>query len=115
MKQIPVWCEGNEWCAITATAKLIGKKWHPVIVHRLLEGDKGFNELKRDVDGVTAKVLSESLEDLQEHGLVRREVVSEKPKQVSYSLTESGRSLEPIISEMKGWADDHLVQQVSAE
>lgn len=106
---IPVWCSGNEWCPITATAKVIGKKWHPVIVHRLLDTEPiGFNDLKEEVDGISSKVLSESLDDLQESRLVEREIVSEKPVRVEYRLTGKGRSLEPVIREMKNWADQNL-------
>jgi DNA-binding HxlR family transcriptional regulator len=106
---IPVWCAGNEWCPITATAKLIGKKWHPVIIHRLLEVESaGFNALKDDVDGISSKVLSESLDDLQEKDLVERKIVSEKPVRVKYSLTDRGRDLKPVITEMKNWADQNL-------
>ncbi|MFC6757526.1 MULTISPECIES: winged helix-turn-helix transcriptional regulator [Haloarcula] len=106
---LAVWCAGEEWCPITTTATLIGKKWHPVIVHRLLEnGPSGFNELKENVDGISSKVLSDSLEDLQEHGLVDREVVNEQPFRVRYSLTERGGSLEPVISEMAAWGQEHL-------
>lgn len=105
----PVWCAGNEWCAITATAKLIGKKWHPVIIHRLLEVEPvGFNSLKDEVDGISSKVLSESLDDLQEKNLVDREIVSEKPVRVKYTLTDKGRNLKPVIEEMKSWADKNL-------
>ena len=106
---LAVWCAGEEWCPITTTATLIGKKWHPVIVHRLLQnGPAGFNELKADVDGISSKVLSDSLEDLQEHGLVEREVVNEQPFRVNYSLTERGASLEPVIAEMATWGQEHL-------
>ncbi len=64
----------------TTTASLIGKKWHPVIIHRLLDnGPSGVNELKENVDGISSKVLSDSLEDLQEKGLVDREVINEQP------------------------------------
>lgn len=106
---IPVWCAGNKWCPITATAKLIGKKWHPVIIHRLLEIEPvGFNALKEEVDGISSKVLSESLDDLQDKGLVDREIVSEKPVRVKYTLTDSGRELKPVIDEMKKWAVQNL-------
>jgi len=106
---LEMWCAGEDWCPITTTATLIGKKWHPVIVHRLLEhGPSGFNELKTNVDGISSKVLSDSLEDLQEHGLVDREVVSEQPFRVQYSLTERGASLEPVITEMAAWGNEHL-------
>jgi DNA-binding HxlR family transcriptional regulator len=106
---LAMWCAGEEWCPITTTATLIGKKWHPVIVHRLLEsGPSGFNELKADVDGISSKVLSESLDDLQKHGLVEREIRSEQPFRVAYSLTERGASLEPVIAEMAAWGSEHL-------
>ena len=106
---LAVWCAGEEWCPITTTATLIGKKWHPVIVHRLLQsGPSGFNELKENVDGISSKVLSDSLEDLQDHGLVDREVVNEQPFRVQYSLTERGASLEPVIREMAEWGREHL-------
>ena len=106
---LAVWCAGEEWCPITTTATLIGKKWHPVIVHRLLEeGASGFNELKENVDGISSKVLSDSLEDLQENGLVDREVVNEQPFRVQYSLTGRGASLEPVIAAMAEWGREHL-------
>jgi DNA-binding HxlR family transcriptional regulator len=108
METLPVWCESEEWCPITATAKLIGKKWHPVIISRLLKEPKGFNQLKRDVGGISAKVLSESLKDLQEHGIVNKKQISDGPKQVKYSLTERGKSLESVIAEMKNWGENNL-------
>ncbi|WP_424016338.1 winged helix-turn-helix transcriptional regulator (plasmid) [Halorientalis pallida] len=107
--QLEVWCAGKEWCPVTTTASLISKKWHPVIIHRLLEhGPSGFNELKADVDGISSKVLSDSLEDLEENQLVNREIISEKPFRVRYSLTDHGRSLEPVIMEMRDWGMKHL-------
>jgi DNA-binding HxlR family transcriptional regulator len=108
-ERLPVWCAGEEWCPITATATILGKKWHPVIIHRLLQsGPLGFNDLKKSVDGISSKVLSDSLESLGEHGLVDRTIVSEKPFRVEYSLTERGRSLESVIDEMRAWGTTHL-------
>lgn len=96
---------------MTTTAMLIGRKWHPVIVHRLLEhGPSGFNELKTAVDGVSSKVLSDSLEDLTEKRLVSRDIVSEKPVRVEYSLTPHGRSLEPVIMAMRDWGMEYLTE-----
>lgn len=108
-ERLEVWCAGEEWCPITSTTTLLGRKWHPVIIHRLLKnGPTGFNALKHAVDGISAKVLSDSLERLEEHGLVERTVVSERPFRVQYSLTERGDSLEPVISEMREWGETHL-------
>jgi DNA-binding HxlR family transcriptional regulator len=107
---LAVWCAGNDWCPITSTATLIGKKWHPVIIHRLLvNGPLGFNALKEEVDGISSKVLSDSLEDLEQKQLVDRTIVSEKPFRVEYSLTERGASLEPVILEMRDWGLEYLV------
>jgi DNA-binding HxlR family transcriptional regulator len=104
-----VWCAGEEWCPITTTSSLIGKKWHPVIIHRLLEnGPLGFNALKEEVDGISSKVLSDTLDDLEGNDLIDREIVSEKPFRVEYSLTEFGQSLEPVIYSMRDWGLEYL-------
>jgi DNA-binding HxlR family transcriptional regulator len=107
--RLEIWCAGEEWCPVTTTATLIGKKWHPVIVHRLLEhGPSGFNELQANVDGISSKVLSDSLDDLEEKELVDREIVSEKPFRVRYSLTDYGASLRPVIDAMRDWGTEYL-------
>ena len=107
--KLEVWCAGEEWCPVTTTSSLIGKKWHPVIIHRLLEhGPLGFNDLKTEVDGISSKVLSDALADLESKQLLDREIVSEKPVRVEYSLTELGESLEPVIYAMADWGTEHL-------
>ena len=99
-----VWCAGDDWCAVTCAMDVIGKKWHPVIIHRLLQHDAlRFNELSNEVGAITNKMLSQSLEDLEEKELVDREIVSEKSVAVEYSLTERGRSLEPVIDSLEEW------------
>lgn len=109
--KLAVWCAGEEWCPVTTTSSLIGKKWHPVIIHRLLRyGPSGFNELKTNVDGISSKVLSDSLEDLQSKQLVERDIISEKPFRVQYSLTRHGQSLEPVITAMRDWGNEHLTE-----
>jgi DNA-binding HxlR family transcriptional regulator len=108
-ERLPAWCPGEGWCSITATASLVGKKWHPVIIHRLLdEGALGFNDLQTEVDGISSKVLSESLDDLEEKRIVSRTIVSEKPVRVEYALTDLGESLEPVIASLAEWGDQHL-------
>lgn len=107
--KLGVWCSGKDWCPVSATASVIAKKWHPVIIHRLLKvGDMGFNDLKKEVDGISSKVLSESLEDLEDKDLVEREVISEKPVRVKYRLTEEGKGLETVIEEMADWGRNNL-------
>ncbi|GAA0269553.1 winged helix-turn-helix transcriptional regulator [Halobacterium noricense] len=106
---LAVWCAGDDWCAVTCAMDIIGKKWHPVIVHRLLQhGALRFNELSEEVGGITNKMLSQSLEDLEEKELVDREIVSEKPVAVEYSLTDRGQSLEPVIDSLEEWGKTYL-------
>lgn len=106
---LAVWCAGDDWCAVTCAMAVIGNKWHPVIVHRLLKrGPLRFNELANEIGGVTNKVLSESLEDLQQKGLVERSVINEKPVQVQYTLTERGQSLDSVIHALAEWGKNNL-------
>jgi DNA-binding HxlR family transcriptional regulator len=68
----------------------------------------GFNELKDRVDGISSKVLSESLGDLEDKQVVNREVISEKPFRVKYTLTDIGKDLEPILDDMQSWGRENL-------
>lgn len=106
---LAVWCAGDDWCALTCTMAVIGNKWHPVIVHRLLEhGPLRFNELSEEVGPITNKVLSNSLKDLGEKGLVDRTVVNEQPVEVEYELTARGQTLEPVIRALQEWGRTYL-------
>jgi DNA-binding HxlR family transcriptional regulator len=106
---LAVWCAGEDWCAVTCAMDVIGKKWHPVIVHRLLQHDAlRFNQLDNEVGAITNKMLSQSLEGLEEEDLVDCETVSEKPVAVGYSLTERGRSLQPVIDSLEEWGKTYL-------
>ena len=102
------WCADDEWCTVASTAHLLGKKWHPVIVHRLLDEPRGFSELKDEIGEISDTVLSDGLADLEEKGLVDRTVVSEKPFRVEYSLTEQGASLRPVVRAMDEWGTSYL-------
>ncbi len=103
------WCRDNSFCSVSCTARLIGRKWHPVIVHRLLDiGPLGFNDLERDLEPISSTVLSESLEDLEAKDIIERRVVSEKPFRVEYGLTAQGQSLEPVIEAMGKWGASYL-------
>lgn len=93
----------NDACPVTETIKIIGKKWYLIILHELTKGGKGFNELKRSVHGISAKVLSESLSDLETKSLVVRRVHSESPIRVEYNLTQKGQELEQLFHAMRAW------------
>lgn len=89
--------------------RLLGRKWPPIIVHYLMrDGTLRFAELKDEIDGISGKVLSETLDDLESQGLVHREVVSEKPVRVEYSLTEAGDSLRIVVSAIEEWREVYL-------
>lgn len=94
---------------ITETVDLISKKWHPIIIHRLHEsGQLRFNELSDRIEGISAKVLTDSLNDLVENGLIDRIVVSESPKRVEYELTDDGRDLQSALTSLAAWGDRYL-------
>lgn len=92
-------------CPVTETAKIIGKKWYLIILHELTRGAMGFNELKRAVRGISAKVLSENLSELETRGLLTRSVYSESPMRVEYALTDKGRELDGIFLSMRVWGE----------
>jgi len=94
---------------IALTAAIVGKKWHPAIISKLLSsGPLGFNELKGRLDGISDKVQSESLDDLEERGIVERTVIDDKPVRVEYSLTPLGEQLELVITAMEQWGERYL-------
>lgn len=91
-----------------AAVELIGKRWTGAILCALLERPMRFAELAQSVDGLSDRLLSERLKELEAEGLVRREVHAGKPVRVEYSLTEKGSSLRPAVGELKSWASRYL-------
>lgn len=88
-------------CPVEYTASLLGNRWKPLILRELLEGTKRYNELLRNVAGVSPKVLTENLRELEEDGILIRTVYPEVPPKVEYSLTEKGLDLKEIIEAMR--------------
>jgi len=93
--------------AIRDTMDVLNGKWKIAIIGSLTFGEKRFMELQRDVDGITAKMLSKELKDLEINKLVKRTVFDTKPVTVEYRLTEHGRSLEQLIEELVRWGILH--------
>jgi DNA-binding HxlR family transcriptional regulator len=87
-----------------AAIELIGKRWTGAIVFALIEGPLRFGELAKAVPGLSDRLLSQRLRELEQEGLVEREVESGSPVRVTYSLTEAGAELGPAIAELKEWA-----------
>lgn len=92
-------------CPVETTLMLIGDKWKVLILRDLMSGTKRFGELKKSVGSVSQKVLTAQLRDMEASGLVRRKVYAEVPPRVEYSLTELGRSLQPILDAMRNWGE----------
>ena len=90
-------------CPVATTVQLIGSKWKLLILRNLLVRPWRFNELQRDLEGISQKVLTSSLRSMEEDGIVKRTVYDEKPPHVEYSLTELGESMRPMIKSMEEW------------
>lgn len=86
---------------------LIGYKWKVLILRDLMEGTKRFGELKKSIGTVSQKVLTAQLRDMEAKGLLTRTVYAEVPPRVEYTLTETGRSLKPILDSMVVWGTDY--------
>jgi len=106
---------GAEVCPVTACVAAIGGKWKPLIIYQLSGGMRRFNELRRLVPGVTQRMLTLQLRELESDGLVSRTVYAEVPPRVEYRLTDLGRSLEPILDAMAQWGADHTARRKSAK
>ncbi|HLZ62366.1 MAG TPA: helix-turn-helix domain-containing protein [Ktedonosporobacter sp.] len=94
-------------CSVEATLDVIGGKWKGVILFHLLSGTKRFNELHRFLPSVTHRMLVLQLRELEEAGVVHREVYPQVPPKVEYSLTPFGESLQPILLLMQQWGDQY--------
>ncbi|WYK00961.1 hypothetical protein A5821_002087 [Enterococcus sp. 7F3_DIV0205] len=93
-------------CSVESTLQLISGKWKSVLLYHLIfEGAYRYSELQRFIPGVTKRMLSLQLKDLETDGLISRTVIQEKPIAVSYSVTEYGRSLAPVIESMYLWGN----------
>ena len=92
-------------CPVETTLQLVGNRWRLLIVRELLNGTKRFNELRRALNGVSQKVLTQHLRSMEESGIVSRHVYAEVPPRVEYSLTDLGQSLKPIIDAMWKWGE----------
>ncbi len=94
-------------CPVETTLMLIGDKWKVLILRDLRSGTKRFGELKKSVTGISQKVLTSNLRDMEENGLLTREVFAEVPPRVEYTMTELGFSMCPILDAMAEWGTDY--------
>ena len=101
-------------CSVEATLSVIGGRWKPVIIFNLLQNDfLRFGELKRKIEGITQRMLTNQLRELEKDKVVLRKVYAEVPPRVEYSLTDYGRTLEPIMIAMRDWGAEHMEEKSS--
>ena len=94
-------------CPVATTVKLIGSKWKLLILKYLLNKTMRYNELKREIDGISQKVLTSTLKSMVEDGIVIRTSYPEVPPRVEYSLSEIGESMRPVIDVMADWGNTY--------
>ncbi|MBR1855676.1 MAG: helix-turn-helix transcriptional regulator [Oribacterium sp.] len=94
-------------CPVATTVSLIGSKWKLLIMRNLLARPWRFNELQKSLEGVSQKVLTDSLRSMEADGIIVRTVYPEVPPRVEYSLSELGESMRPIIKSMEEWGLDY--------
>lgn len=97
-------------CPVATTVQLIGSKWKLLILRNLLVRPWRFNELRKDLNGISQKVLTDSLRSLEADGIIVRTVYPEVPPRVEYSLTPLGRSMKPILDAMEKWGTEYKKQ-----
>lgn len=95
-------------CGLDAAVDVVGGKWKPMILWALSERPRRFGELRREVDGISEKVLIEQLKQLVHDGLVDRDVYNQVPPKVVYSLTGLGRSLDQALQPLGDWGEANL-------
>jgi len=98
-------------CPVEATLNVIGGKWKVLIMWHLKDNVRRFGELRRMMPGVTQKMLTQQLRELENDGLINRKVYAQVPPKVEYSLTEYGNTLKPVLNAMCRWGNAYLERQ----
>lgn len=94
-------------CPVATTVSIIGSKWKLLIIRNLLNRPWRFNELKKDLEGISQKVLTDSLRSMEDDGIIIRTAYPEVPPRVEYALSELGESMRPILDAMYQWGTDY--------
>ena len=99
-------------CPVATTVQLIGSKWKLLILRNLMARPWRFNELKKSIDGISQKVLTDALRALEADGIINRTVYAEVPLRVEYSLTELGETLRPVLKSMESWGIEYQKKSI---
>ena len=97
----------QQGCPVEASLDVIGGRWKGVILYHLLKGTQRFSQLSRHLDGITQRVLTLQLRELEADGLVERKIYAEVPPRVEYSLTERGLTLRPVVETLFEWGVEY--------
>ncbi len=100
-------------CPIEAVLDLIGGKWKGVVLFHLLDGTLRFNELRKRLSGITQRMLTRQLRELEESEIILRKVYAQVPPRVEYSLSPKGESLKPVIRSLQLWGENHLAENAN--
>ena len=100
-------------CPLTAALAAIGGKWKLIIVYWLAESPKHFAALRQAMPGISQKVLTQQLRELMSDGIVHRQPTGTIPSPVEYSLTDYGRSVSPLVEDMRLWGRAHMARSIS--
>lgn len=94
-------------CPVATTVQMIGSKWKLLIMRNLLQRPWRFNELKKDLEGISQKVLTDSLRSMEADGIITRTVYPEVPPRVEYALSDLGESMRPIMDALEIWGTEY--------
>ena len=94
-------------CPVATTVQIIGSKWKLLILRNLLQRPWRFNELRKDLKGISQKVLTDSLRSMEADGIIDRTVYAEVPPRVEYALNELGETLRPVMNAMEQWGNEY--------
>ena len=97
---------------IETTFRIIGKRWTVLIIREILRGHTQFNRFIENIEGITPKVLTERLRELEHLGIIRRRIVSEYPVRLEYSLTDLGKGFEPVLLSAASFAMKYMPKTV---
>ena len=101
-------------CPVEAALDIIGGKWKAILILHIFAGPKRFNELARLLPGLTPRMLTTQLRELEADGIISRKVFAEIPPKVEYSTTPFGLTLEPVLRELAHWSEQHVRPRMTA-
>jgi DNA-binding HxlR family transcriptional regulator len=111
----PKWNVYNQNCPTRLALDRIADKWTVLIIGQLATGTQRFGQLRREIDGISPKVLTQKLRELERDGLIARKIYASVPPKVEYRLTELGSTLIGLLDAIRGWAESHIETVLEAQ